>query len=269
MLFRSMATSPKISPLSGMAFSRQAIDIPAVEVEVIDNVPGRGDEEHGWPRNDIERGSERKPRSDVERGAKWKHGGQGHEDLLSSVHKVKAAMSRLRDAIQLDNLANLRADGDGGANSEVKSEARGGPVSLRATRSEPRGRMKVEVQGRRFGWHGKANEEGATILASPTTRSSRAPLSRSISPENSGLGRSSPGSSGAGWEKEDNAGRVSSRSPKNRDSRRRDEHTGSGATPPLPRFAQVSVEGVPKRVVVVKVPRTCAGRGLEGLVRLM
>jgi hypothetical protein len=265
----TMATSPNISPLSGMAFSRQAIDIPAVEVEVTDNVPGRGDGEHGWPRNDVERGLERNLRSDVERGAKWKHGGQGHDDLLSSVHKVKAAMSRLRDAIHQEDLANLRAEGDGGAKSEVKSEARGGPVSSRATRSEPRGRMKVEIQGRRFGWHGKENEEGATILASPTNRSSRASLPRSISPDNSRLGRSTPGWSGADGEKDDNAGRVSSGSPKARDSRRRGEHAGSGATPSLPRFAQVSIEGVPKRVVVVKVPRTCAGRGLEGLVRLM
>jgi hypothetical protein len=255
----TMSTSLNISPLSGMAFSRQAIDIPAVEVGVTDNVPGRGDEEHGWPRNDIERGSERNPRSDVERGAEWKHGGQGHDDLLRSVHKVKAAMSRLRDAIQQEDLASLRADGDRGAKSQVKSEARGGPVSSRATLVEPRGRMKVEVQGRRFGWHGKANEAGATIVASPTARSSRASLSRSISPDNSGLGRSTPGWRGADGEKDENAARVSSRSPKTRDSRRRGEHTGSGATPPLARSTRVSVEGMPERVVVVKVPRTCAG----------
>jgi len=246
----AVATSPNFSPLSAMVSSRNPIDTPAVEFEVASYGLGGGGGEEKWTGNDFGQSGER--------------GGHSSDHIQSDIHRVKAAMSRLRDALEQEDLANFRAVG--------------------AT--------KVEVHGRRFGGYGGADEEGATVVASPSSRRLTAGLPRPGFPENGGVGWS-PDWSGANGENgpnERDASPLMFRDPRSREEQaiwRSDTPTRAQArygqlasiqrsldaipavVSPYMRSPSHPGAGLPERVLVVQVPRTCAGRGLEGLVRLM
>ena len=101
----AVTASPNLSPLSAMVSSRKPIDTPAVEFEAAAyGLDGRGGEVK-WAGNDIERGGERS--------------GRGNDHVQSDIQRVKAAMSRLRDALEQEDLASLRAAGAGGARGDV------------------------------------------------------------------------------------------------------------------------------------------------------
>lgn len=100
---------------------------------------------------------------------------------------------------------------------------------------------KVEVQGRRFGGHAEADEEGGTIVASLSARRSTPGLPRSNFAEHGGVA----------W------------TPDWKGARSKYEQSILGSDTPVYNQQEWS------RVLVLQVPRTCAGRGLEGLVRLM